>query len=121
VTHTRVDETHGDAHSVWVSQGSPATPSDAQVAALRRAMDPGLLERERVVGVRNGAVSLSFALPRFGLSLVTLVPSSGPKPESAPSSAAGCSCRLPAPGPTPPVVLLALLLAVALVCRRRRD
>jgi xylan 1,4-beta-xylosidase len=118
VTHTRVDETHGDAHTVWVAQGSPATPSDAQLTALRAAMEPVVLERERVVGVRNGAVSLSFELPRFGLSLVTLVPSSGPKPEPPPASDPGCSCRVHALAPTPSPALLLLSLGVALACRR---
>ena len=51
MTHTRVDDTHGDAFTVWVSQGSPATPSAAQLAALREAMEPVVLEREHVVDV----------------------------------------------------------------------
>jgi xylan 1,4-beta-xylosidase len=118
VTHTRVDETHGDAHTVWVSQGSPATPSEAQLAALRSAMEPVVLERERVVGVRNGAVSLSFELPRFGLSLVTMAPSDGKTPDVPPRSDGGCSCRVHAAAPTPSAALLALSLAVALAWRR---
>jgi xylan 1,4-beta-xylosidase len=79
VTHTRVDDTHGNAHSVWVSQGSPAAPSDAELGELREAMEPAVLERERVVAVTDGAVTLTFELPRFGISLVTLVASS-PEP-----------------------------------------
>ena len=43
VTHLRVDDTHGDAYTVWMSQGSPATPSAAQIAALQQAMDPAPL------------------------------------------------------------------------------
>ena len=35
VSHLRVDESHGDAYTVWVSQGMPASPSAAQVAALQ--------------------------------------------------------------------------------------
>jgi xylan 1,4-beta-xylosidase len=78
VTHTRVDDMHGNAHTVWVSQGSPATPSDAELAELRGAMEPAVLERERVVAVTDGVVTLTFELPRFGISLVTLVASSSP-------------------------------------------
>ena len=35
VSHLRVDESHGDAYTVWVSQGMPASPSAAQIAALQ--------------------------------------------------------------------------------------
>jgi xylan 1,4-beta-xylosidase len=75
LTHARVDETHGNSHAVWVSQGSPASPSDAELAELREAMEPAVIERERAVSVKDGVVRLSFELPRFGISLVTLVPS----------------------------------------------
>ena len=37
VSHLRVDDTHGDAYTVWTSQGSPASPSAAQIAALKAA------------------------------------------------------------------------------------
>jgi xylan 1,4-beta-xylosidase len=75
VTHMRVDETHGDAYTVWLSQGSPAAPSLAQVTALRQAMEPIALGPARViVDVPAGAVALDFDLPRFGVSLVTLEP-----------------------------------------------
>jgi len=72
VSHLRVDETHGDAYTVWVSQGSPATPTAAQLTALEDAMVPSLLQPDQSVAVTNGAVSVNFDLPRFGLSLVTL-------------------------------------------------
>ena len=51
VSHLRVDESHGDAYTVWVSQGMPASPSAAQVAALQQAMDPSLLVPDRTVAV----------------------------------------------------------------------
>jgi xylan 1,4-beta-xylosidase len=119
VTHTRVDETHGDAYTAWVAQGSPATPSEAQLAALRGAMEPVVLERERIADVTNGAVSLSFELPRFGISLVTLAPASGPKPPVSSPGGGGCSCRVHRPAaPTPSLTLLVLSLAVALARTR---
>jgi xylan 1,4-beta-xylosidase len=74
VSHVRVDDTHGDAYTVWVSQGSPAAPSNAQIAALQAAMQPAPLEPPRTVDVVNRVVSLDFTLPRFGVSLVTLTP-----------------------------------------------
>ncbi len=75
VSHLRVDESHGDAYTVWVSQGMPASPSAAQVAALQQAMDPSLLVPDRTVAVAaDGSVGVDFDLPRFGVSLVTIEP-----------------------------------------------
>jgi len=76
VTHLRVDESHGDAYTVWVSQGSPPAPSAAQISAMQQAMEPAPLEPARTVDVANGEVDLDFMLPRFGISLVTLAPES---------------------------------------------
>lgn len=118
VTHTRVDHAHGDAFTVWASQGSPPTPSAVQLAALEEAMDPVVLERERAVDVTRGAVSLSFDLPRFGISLLTLEPS-GSEPPAASKSDAGCSCRLPASARTPLPALVAVTLAGVFAYRRR--
>ncbi len=113
MTHARVDETHGDAFTTWLSQGRPAQPSAEQLSALEAAMEPVLLERERELAVTNGSVSVSFELPRFGVSLVTLA-----APRSAPQapaqSDAGCSCELGRRRPASPAALLVLSLAVAL-------
>jgi xylan 1,4-beta-xylosidase len=119
VTHTRVDETHGNAHAVWVSQGSPSAPSDTELAALRAAMEPVVLERERTTGVANGTVTLSFDLPRFGISLVSLAPATPNERERSPEGDAGCSCRFPARSRTPLPVVLVISVVVALARRRR--
>ena len=75
VSHLRVDDAHGDAHAVWVSQGMPASPSPAQIAALQAAMDPAPLVPAATVAVgADGSVVLDFDLPRFAVSLITLVP-----------------------------------------------
>jgi len=74
VTHLRVDETHGDAYTVWTSQGSPASPSSTQIAALKAAMDPVPLAPDQTVDVAGGSASVTFDLPRFGISLLTLAP-----------------------------------------------
>ena len=75
VSHLRVDESHGDAYTVWVSQGMPASPSAAQIAALQQAMDPSSLVPDRTVAVAaDGSVGVDFDLPRFGVSLVTIAP-----------------------------------------------
>ncbi len=103
ISHLRVDELHGDAYTVWVSQGMPASPSPTQVQALQQAMDPALLVPDRTVGVAlGGAVELDFDLPRFGVSLVTIMPttSAGDIGDSPPivSADGGCACRIRARG-----------------------
>jgi xylan 1,4-beta-xylosidase len=76
--HMRVDANHGDAYTVWVGQGSPASPSNAQIAMLQAAMQPSPLAPDQPLTVSGGAVALDFPLPRHGVSLVTLRPSPGP-------------------------------------------
>jgi len=77
VSETRVDETHGDAYTIWVSQGSPAAPSADQLTALRHGMEPVVVQPEQAVDVTNGVVNVAFDLPRFGISLVTVTPANG--------------------------------------------
>lgn len=79
VSHLRVDDAHGNAHAVWVSQGMPAEPSPEQRAALLQAMDPAPLVPEQSIPVTNRMVSIDFELPRFAVSLVTVagVPAPG--------------------------------------------
>lgn len=121
VTHTRVDQTHGNAHAAWVEQGSLAAPDAAELLELRRAMHPVVLERAREVSVASGVVKVSFELPRFGISLLTLTPSNQSENEfeAAPSSDQGCSCRLQANSRTAFRALYALVF-VALILRQRR-
>jgi xylan 1,4-beta-xylosidase len=118
LTHARVDETHGDAYSVWVGQGSPAAPSASELAALEQAMAPALLEQGHVVDVADGGLTLSFELPRFGISLLTLVPAQA-SPKEQPPAGAGCSCRVRPRSSTASFSSVALLLAVALLRRAR--
>jgi xylan 1,4-beta-xylosidase len=97
VSHMRVDETHGDAYTVWTSQGSPANPSAAQILALQEAMDPMPLNPPQSIAVSNGSVSVSFDLPRFGISLLTITPGAGVSDAGvAPADAPGGD----APSPT---------------------
>jgi xylan 1,4-beta-xylosidase len=73
VSHLRVDESHGDAYSVWLARGMPTQPSAADIAALQQAMTPSLLTPDQTVAVADGAVVLDFVLPRFGVSLLTIL------------------------------------------------
>jgi xylan 1,4-beta-xylosidase len=120
LTHTRVDDAHGNAFAVWVAQGRPETPSAAQLSELRAAMEPGVLESEREVDATGGTVTLSFELPRFGISLVTLEPVAESPRETSLAAFGGCSCRIGASARTPLVALVPFVLAVR-VARRRRS
>jgi xylan 1,4-beta-xylosidase len=91
VTHMRVDDTHGDAYTVWVSQGSPAAPSAAQLTQLQQAMEPAPLQPAQTVAVAGNAVALDFDLPRFGISLVTLAPVGASDASTGGSSSGGGS------------------------------
>jgi len=75
VSHLRVDEAHGDAYGVWVSQGMPAEPSAEQIAAMQQAMEPSLLVPDSTAVVNaDGGLAVDFTLPRFGVSLVAIQP-----------------------------------------------
>jgi xylan 1,4-beta-xylosidase len=95
VMHQRVDESHGNAHGAWVAQGEPTTPSSTQLAELRGQMGPARLEPDAFMAAdATGAVRVDFELPRFGVSLLTLVPApeaSGPGEGEA--EGGGCTCR----------------------------
>lgn len=123
VSHLRVDETHGDAYTAWISQGSPATPTSAQLSALKQAMEPALLLPDQIVAVTDGAVHLDFELPRFGLSLITvsagdmLDASAGGATSTTPPSA-GCGCAVGTTG-SALRALPGVLALVALFGRRR--
>jgi xylan 1,4-beta-xylosidase len=90
VRHQRVDEAHGNAFVAWQQQGSPASPSAAQRAELLEAMAALELEAERTAHVEHGVATISFELPRFGISLLTLTPSAEPAPMQV-SAKGGCS------------------------------
>src|SRR5204863_5302207 len=102
VSHLRVDESHGDAYTVWLSQQMPASPSAAQIEALQQAMDPAPLVPDRTVAVAaDGSVAVDFDLPRFGVSLVTITPASEPSDagteidgaEGGGGGGGGCGCH----------------------------
>jgi len=107
VSHLRADESHGDAYTVWVSQGMPATPSAAQVAALQAAMNPSPAAPDKILAVAaGGSVTVDFDLPRFGVSLLTVTPdfsdggldTGGAGGAPGPGSHGGCSCGVDGAG-----------------------
>jgi len=125
VSHLRVDEAHGDAYTVWVSQGMPASPSADQISALEQAMGPAPLAADETLAVApGGSVDLDFDLPRFGVSLVTMTPAAGlSDPETGTDeTVSGCACRSGARGNEDgsSALLLVLLSAAFSVSRRLR-
>ena len=121
-SHLRVDEQHGDAYTAWQGQGMPESPSSAQLAELREAMVPSRLRPDETVAVASdGTVSFDFELPRFGVSLLTLLPASEPEDAPAPPSAAGgCACAVAGGGGQRSSALGSLGLLLAAFARRRR-
>jgi xylan 1,4-beta-xylosidase len=117
--HQRVDEEHGNAYTVWQSQGKPGEPSPGELAALREAMSSLDFEPERAVEVEDGKVKVSFELPRFGISLITLAPASDVEFRPSPNADTGCSCRTSGGARAPLPVSLSIALAAALIGRRR--
>ena len=131
VSHLRVDESHGDAYTVWMSQGLPVSPAPTQIAALQEAMDPAPLVPDETVAVAaDGSVAVDFDLPRFGVSLVTLTPASGPSDagtqidggDGGGGGGSGCGCHAASRsgGAADPAALLGFgILAVVMIGRRR--
>jgi len=129
VSRLRVDDTHGDAYPVWVSQGSPPAPNAAQIAALKQAMEPSPVETAGSIGVADGSVNIDFTLPRFGISLITLTPAGDAGPPTLDArkdlrlvpSGGGCACRFAASNASSSThsALLALLVGAALRRRKR--
>ncbi len=128
VSHLRVDDTHGDAYTVWVSQGMPANPSAAQVTALQQAMDPSQLVPDGTFAVAaDGSVGVDFDLPRFGVSLVTIQPAAagsdgGSTALPARTGTSGCTCGVSGRGKgaaNTAVPFGMAMLALAVIARRR--
>ena len=72
VTHYRIDDTHSNAFAAWKRMGSPVAPNNAQYAALQSAGGLAELAPASRMPVTNGVLTLAFALPRQGVSLVML-------------------------------------------------
>ncbi len=72
VTHYRIDGTHSNAYTRWLSLNSPQQPTPAVLAELRAAAELELLEPIRFSDVADGQLQLDFELPRHGVSLIEL-------------------------------------------------
>lgn len=70
--HYRMDEHHGNAYAVWQAMGSPQDIGSEDYRKLEAAGQLAVLEEQTAVPVTDGAVPLTFDLPRQGVSLIRL-------------------------------------------------
>ena len=66
-TVRRVDAAHGDTLDTWKKMGSPQYPTQAQIAALRKAAEMGPPQVESLRGSR-----LTLTLPPMGLAVIEI-------------------------------------------------
>ena len=71
-THYRVDENYSNAYTVWKRMGSPQQPTRQQYAELEDSCQLKTLSDPEKIRIADGAVQLTFELPRAGVSLVTI-------------------------------------------------
>ncbi len=70
--HYRIDERYSNAYTAWKEMGSPQSPTAQQYAELERAGQLQLLTSPEWMSPDEGALKVSFQLPRQGTSLVQL-------------------------------------------------
>jgi xylan 1,4-beta-xylosidase len=72
LTHYRVDRDRSNSYEAWKKLGSPQPPSPQQYEALAKAGELQELHPPQSPNVKGGVLSVSFTLPRQGVSLVKL-------------------------------------------------
>ncbi len=72
LTHYRIDKTHSNAYTKWVSMGSPQKPTAEQLEELKKASQLEILEAIKDYDVTDGKLSLNFEMPRHSVSLLEI-------------------------------------------------
>ncbi len=72
IQHARIDADHSNAYEAWKRMGAAQPPTADQYARLEKAGRLEELTRPQRLDVSDGRVRLTFALPRQGVSLVTI-------------------------------------------------
>jgi xylan 1,4-beta-xylosidase len=72
LTHYRIDDTHSSAYAEWRRMGSPIAPTRPQYERLEAAGQLGRLEVPANVRIADHAATVTFALPRQGVSLIVV-------------------------------------------------
>ncbi|NID10680.1 GH39 family glycosyl hydrolase [Fibrivirga algicola] len=70
VQHYRIDQKFSNSYEVWKKMGSPKAPTASQITELEKAGQLQMMAAPEQVRVTNGEATLSFALPRQGVSLL---------------------------------------------------
>ncbi len=70
VQHYRIDQKYSNSYEAWKKMGSPQSPTASQIAELEKAGQLQMMGSPEQASVTNGAATLSFALPRQGVSLL---------------------------------------------------
>lgn len=74
VTRFGVDRDHANSYAAWLAMGSPAAPSAEQRARLLAAARLSPINQPDRAAVSQGQVTLRFAVPRAGVTLIELTP-----------------------------------------------
>lgn len=70
--HYRIDQQFSNSYEAWKAMGSPKNPTAEQIATLEKAGQLQLLTSPEWINVKEGSTTLSFSLPRQGVSLLKL-------------------------------------------------
>lgn len=72
LTHTRIDDTHSNAYTVWKNLGSPQQPTPEQYALLESRDGLELLDSPVWLDVAHGVATVRTVMPRQSISLLQL-------------------------------------------------
>ncbi len=72
-THYRIDSDHSNAYTRWKEMGSPQHPQDWQAAALTLVGHLQTISTPESITVMNHQISMTFTLPRQGVSMLRFV------------------------------------------------
>ena len=72
MTHYRIDQEHSNSYAAWKKMGSPANPSDAQIAALEKVSKLATLGAPKTLQVHDQQVVVKMQLPRQAVSFIKL-------------------------------------------------
>jgi xylan 1,4-beta-xylosidase len=67
-----IDKTHSNAYTLWQQMGSPADPTPEQYGKLESAGRLAEAEAPKLARDADGKASVSFALPRQAVTLLTV-------------------------------------------------
>jgi xylan 1,4-beta-xylosidase len=70
---TLIDDTHSNAHTAWTAMDEPQAPTPEQIAALRRAAAPQVVE-EHEIATEDGRLAFQVELPSHCVCLIECEP-----------------------------------------------